>query len=251
MNRPFDAHFPTVANTPENRSKNVLAYQDTIKGTRTVLQASQMEKQPYEISFLGDTFVVYPNVFSPKYFSDSKQFAEHLPIKQGDEVLEIGPGTGVISITAMKRGTGRVVAVDINPDAVANTLENVRRFGLEKNIDVRLGDSYDAVNESEKFDVIFWNLPFGFVEEENLSALEKSVFDPEYKSTERFIREAHKYLKPNGHLYLGFSTTLGKLDMLTGIANDAGYNLRVLYKAESTEVHPVSYEIIEAVQKQL
>jgi release factor glutamine methyltransferase len=241
----FQAKTPTLPNTLPNGS---ISYEDFLEGTRQILQKSQEEKGPYQVLVAGKEFVVNKNVFSPKYFNDTELFALNLPIKPGDEVLEIGPGTGAVSITALYHGATYVTAIDINPDAVQNTQENIQKHGFEDRMTVEQGDIYKGLRQDKKFDVIFWNTPFGFVTETTLTDLEKSVWDAGYKATERYIKEASQYLKPGGRFYLGFSSTLGKTDMLRRLALEAGYSLKVVFEAESTEVHPVKFEIFEAVR---
>jgi release factor glutamine methyltransferase len=222
------------------------SYEDFLQGTKKVLDQSKKEKEPYTVSVAGNEFLVLPNVFSPKYFHDTELFALNLPVGHGMEMLEIGPGTGAISITAALKGAKRVLAIDINPDAVENTRLNIERHGLDGRVEVRLGDLYEPLKEDEKFDVIFWNTPFGLVHED-VPNLEKAVYDPGYKSTERFIKEAKMHLKPDGKLLIGFSTTLGRLDLVQKFLKDAGFTMRTLYEAESVETHPVKFEIFEAI----
>lgn len=235
----------------ENKDKNLkpIEYKDYIEGTRQVLEQSKKEKEPYIVAVSGKEYVVFPNVFSPRYFNDTELFAENLPVREGEEMLEVGPGTGIISITAIQKGAAKVLAVDINPVAVKNTRENIKRYNLQDKIEVRQGDVYSAVKSDEKFDTIFWNTPFGFVEDKNLPDLEKSVYDSQYKSTEKFIREAKAHLKEGGRLLIGFSTTLGKLDLLKKFAEETGFDLNLIYEVESEEVHPVKFEIFEAKQR--
>lgn len=231
--------------TQENKPEKELGYEDYLEGTRQVLEESKNEKEPYEVTVLGRTFIVLPNVFSPKYFNDTELFAEHLPVSEGEDILEIGPGTGAISITAAYRGAKKVVAIDINPDAVKNTALNIKKHQMEDRVEVRQGDLYDALAEGENFDTIFWNTPFGLVEGD-VPDLEKAVYDPGYKSTERFIKEARKHLKEGGRVLIGFSSTLGRVDLLQNFAEDAGLDLELIYEEESEEVHPVKFEIFEA-----
>ena len=84
------------------------------------------------------------------------------------------------------------------------------------------------------------------VENENISDLEKAVYDPGYKATERFIKEAKEHLKKDGRILIGFSTTLGRLDLLQKFSEEAGLTLDLLYEAESEETHPVKFELFEA-----
>ena len=48
----------------------------------------------------------------------------------GETVLDYGCGSGILAIAALKLGAGRVVGVDIDPDAVAIAATNARRNGV-------------------------------------------------------------------------------------------------------------------------
>lgn len=231
----------------ENRisMKKNLEYKDYIEGTRKLLEQSKTETETYQVSVSGRDFIVLPNVFSPKYFNDTELFANNLPVRNGEELLEIGPGTGAISVIAVYKGAKRVLAIDTNPDAVKNTQINIQLHNMKEKIDVRHGNLFESLSPNEKFDTIFWNTPFGFVENERVSDLEKAVYDPGYKSTEKFIKEAKGNLRQGGRVLIGFSTTLGRLDLLQKFAEEAGMLLHLLYEVESEETHPVKFEIFE------
>ncbi len=228
------------------KSKRQLEYQDYVNATQQILDQSKLETVPYKIKVAGKEFIIYPNVFSPKYFHDTKIFAENLPVKEGEEMLEIGPATGVVSIMAAYRGARKVLAIDINPDAVKNTKANIELHQMKDKVEVRQGDLYSPLLPKEKFDTIFWNTPFGFVENKDIPDLEKAVFDPGYVSTEKFITEAKQHLKQDGRLLIGFSTTLGRYDLLQQFVEKAHLSLRSISKTVSEEIHPVTFEIFEA-----
>jgi release factor glutamine methyltransferase len=222
------------------------SYKEYIKGTAKVIRESEKESEKYEIEILGRKFVVYPNVFSPKYFFDTEFFAKELPVQKDKNFLEIGSGTGAISVFAIINGAKHVTAIDINPAAVKNTKENAKLNEVKDKITVLQGDIYSPLSEDDKFDTIFWNTPFGYIEED-VTVLEKAVFDPEYKSTKKFIFEAKNHLKKNGRLLIGFSTTLGKFEILEEFLNQAGFKFKCLAKTKSVETHPVLFELFEAV----
>ena len=207
----------------------------------------EAEAEPYRVTVSGKEFVVFPNVFSPKYFNDTELFTDNFPVRDGEEMLEIGPGTGAISILAVYKGAGKVLAIDINPDAVKNTQANIELHSMQGKVEVRPGNLYEPLKPNEEFDTIFWNTPFGFVEDENVPDLEKAVYDPAYKSTEKFIEEAKQHLKKGGRVLIGFSTTLGRLDLLQNFCAEAGLSLKLLYEVKSKETHPVKFEIFEAL----
>lgn len=75
----------------------------------------------------------------------------------GAHVLDVGSGSGVLSIAAAKLGAARVDAVDIDPAAVVATADNARRNGVA--VSVRLG-SIDAA-PAVAVDVIVSNLTVG------------------------------------------------------------------------------------------
>lgn len=74
-------------------------------------------------------------------------------LRQGATVLDVGCGTGVLSIAAAKLGAGQVVAVDVDPDAVA-----VTRANADAN-DVALDTAIGSVELiGDRADVVLANL---------------------------------------------------------------------------------------------
>lgn len=76
-------------------------------------------------------------------------------VGEGDRVLDVGCGSGLLSILAAHRGAARVVAVDIAEAAREATLDNAARNGVAEAIDV----STTPVDEiSGRFDVVLANI---------------------------------------------------------------------------------------------
>lgn len=216
-----------------------------LAGTAKVLKDSQRETDKYQVEVLGKPFVVYPNVFSPKYFFDTEFFAKEIPFREDEDFLEVGSGTGVIAVMAALKGAKRVVAVDINLDAVENTKENAKLHGVADKVEVLQGDVYEPLGDS-RFDTIFWNTPFGYIEQEDITVLEKAVFDPGYKSTKKFVEGASAHLKPDGRLLIGFSKTLGHYEELESLLRQEGFILKQLAEIKSVETNPVTFGLFEA-----
>jgi ribosomal protein L11 methyltransferase len=78
---------------------------------------------------------------------------EHL--RFGQSVLDYGCGSGILAIAAKKLGAGRVVAIDIDPDALEVSSRNARENGVM--VDVLLPDELP----SEGFDVVVANILAG------------------------------------------------------------------------------------------
>jgi len=71
-------------------------------------------------------------------------------VRPGDEVIDVGTGSGVLSIAAAKLGAKHVLALDLDPVAVSSAKENSRLNGLEETITVELSDLLQAIRTQEK-----------------------------------------------------------------------------------------------------
>lgn len=76
----------------------------------------------------------------------------------GGTVLELCSGTGAVGASLAQRGS-RVVAVDINPVAVRNTLINCRNLGVADRVDALVGDLF-APLRGDVFDLVVMNPPY-------------------------------------------------------------------------------------------
>ena len=62
-------------------------------------------------------------------------------VEPGALVADLGAGSGVLAIAAAKLGAARVVAIEMDPDAIGNALENVERNGVAAQVTVLQGDA--------------------------------------------------------------------------------------------------------------
>ncbi len=130
-----------------------------------------------------------------------------LDINPGEKVLELGCGTGLLSIAAAKLGASRVVATDLDPRALEAADRNVRANSVQGVVEVRAGSWYEAVEsgvlpstEGEEFDVIIATPP---------QTPGPAPFGPKYggpdgtRHISAVIRGAPKFLNPrHGRLWL-------------------------------------------------
>ncbi len=134
---------------------------------------------------------------------DSFLFADNLILKPEYEVLEIGPGTGIISLTASKI-VKKVTCIDINPKAVLCTTKNIKKNNI-KNVTVLEGDLFEPIGK-QKFDLILFNTPYLPTDEMDITddLLNKAWDGGEdgRETINRFLNEIKNHLKPKGIVQL-------------------------------------------------
>jgi ribosomal protein L11 methyltransferase len=70
-------------------------------------------------------------------------------ISEGDHVIDVGTGSGVLAIGAKLLGAAKVLALDLDPVAVTCANENVVLNKMDKDIEVRLSDLLGILEEDE------------------------------------------------------------------------------------------------------
>ena len=74
----------------------------------------------------------------------------------GVTVLDVGTGTGILAIGAVKLGAKHVVGIDIDEWSLDNGIENAKRNNVQEQIEIRIG-SMDVVRENH-FDIVLANI---------------------------------------------------------------------------------------------
>lgn len=156
------------------------------------------------------------NVYVPA--EDSYLLADNLLIKEGQSVLEIGTGSGIVAMYASKL-TDEITVTDINFDACRLAEKNFRENGIE-NIEILFGNMFEPV-KNRKFDVILFNTPYLPTEEgEVLEDTINYAFDGGLngrKVIDVFLNEVGNHLNEGGIVQLIQSSLSGNeetLDML-------------------------------------
>ncbi|MEA3229492.1 MAG: HemK2/MTQ2 family protein methyltransferase [archaeon] len=121
-------------------------------------------------------------------------------LNKGLRVLEIGCGSGIVSV-ALSKTVGSIVACDINPYAVKLTEKNIQKNKI-KNVKVIKSDLFDGVKG--KFDLIIFNTPYlpQSVDEKVTGYINKAWDGgcDGRKVIDRFLLEAPPHLFENGFL---------------------------------------------------
>ncbi|MGZ3924048.1 MAG: methyltransferase [Flavisolibacter sp.] len=109
-------------------------------------------------SYRGVSLEVPPEVFHPGFFFSTRLLLRYVAREQleGKSFLELGAGSGLISIYAAKRGAD-VVATDINPVALQSIENNAELNEVE--IGIVYSDVFDRIIP-QAFDFIIINPPY-------------------------------------------------------------------------------------------
>lgn len=157
--------------------------------------------------FYGRRFNVLEDVLIPR--QDTELSIEVLLdiIKNNkiNNMLEIGCGTGIVSITIDLESDIDVTGLDISPQAIKNTTINKNKFN--SNIKIIESDLFDKVNDN--FDIIYSNPPY--IKTKEIENLQVEVREHEPRLAldggedglvfyRKIVKESIDYLKENGFL---------------------------------------------------
>jgi predicted RNA methylase len=155
-------------------------------------------------------------VFNPTnqiYLNLFHQALKSHPHTRGS-LLDIGTGTGILSIISSLSGFKQIDATDINPWAIECAQENFKILRLS-NISTHLSDSFPSGNK--KYDAIVFNPPWMSLEDEGTSTLDKAIFDQGHQFYDNVMKKAKNYMNgENARLYLIYSN----LSQLFGIEKE-------------------------------
>ncbi|MBA3045466.1 MAG: methyltransferase [Candidatus Thermoplasmatota archaeon] len=122
-------------------------------------------------------------------------------VSEGQRVLEMGTGSGIIALHCAKAGC-RTTAADISPDAVKCARENAEINGLA--MEIIESDLFENINE--KFNAIIFNPPYlSGQDSEGLTDSEKRPLvggEKGHEISARFLEVAPRFLAPGGRIYL-------------------------------------------------
>lgn len=79
-------------------------------------------------------------------------------VQNGDHVVDVGTGSGILAVAAAKLGASRVLALDLDPVAVSSARENIRLNGLDNVITVRESDLLSVVKRTDDPDSAFTSI---------------------------------------------------------------------------------------------
>ncbi len=137
---------------------------------------------------------------------------EEIPPRGEKRGLEVGPGSGVISLSLLaERPELQMAAVELSSEAAALTRENAERLQVADRLELREGDLFLPLDAGERFDLVVSNPPY--VASEVIATLEPEVRDHDphlaldggalgLEILRRIVEEAGEWLVPGGLLAL-------------------------------------------------
>jgi ribosomal protein L11 methyltransferase len=85
-------------------------------------------------------------------------------VRMGDRVLDVGSGSGILSIAAVRLGASEVVAIENDPDANLNAGDNLRVNGVHRGVTIVEADADPhLLRELGPFDLIVANILSGVI----------------------------------------------------------------------------------------
>lgn len=161
---------------------------------------------------------------------DTFLLIDNLLVKENDEVLEVGCGTGIVSIAASVTARN-VTSVDINPYAIKCTEANIKLNNRE-NITVFLSDLFENIDK--KYDLILFNTPYLPVpeDEHDPDDIYSKAWDggaDGRQTINKFLKEVPNYLKTNGKLQL-VQSSLSDNDKTLDYLNNNGFEAKITGK---------------------
>lgn len=152
------------------------------------------------MKYNGIEYTECSEVYPPA--EDTFLLIDNLMVESSDKVLEIGTGTGLVSISASFK-CSEVTSTDINPYAIKCAKNNIK-LNARDNITLIESDLFENIND--QYDLILFNTPYlPVIEEEHVDDDYSKAWDGGENGREvidKFIKEAPQYLKKDGKIQL-------------------------------------------------
>ncbi|KAF8818695.1 peptide chain release factor N(5)-glutamine methyltransferase [Rickettsia endosymbiont of Cardiosporidium cionae] len=202
-------------------------------------------KEFYNRFFFVNNKVLVPRndseILITSAINEYKKYSNDQEIK----LLEIGTGSGIISITLaleLQNQRLKITSTDISNKILELAKKNAR-YHNTKNIHFIKSNIWQKINSENKFTAIITNPPYVARNEKNLMSKETKLYEPSnslYAKNngiyfyQKIISKIDLYLQPKGLLYLEIS--FNKLTTILKLLKE--YNLEILDILYDIQNHP-------------
>ena len=179
------AYLPIDATTDDRRARidmglRLISYLHPIPPLKErVLQDREWELQEFEPVRVGKRLVIAPEgstwdetpedivikldpglAFGTGHHPTTRMCMLYLEktVSQGCRVLDLGCGTGILTLAAFKLGAGAVAGLDIETDAIKSSYENLGKNGLADKANFAEGSLPNKIAPDGTFDVTVANI---------------------------------------------------------------------------------------------
>lgn len=139
-------------------------------------------------------------------------------IQGGEEVIDVGTGSGILAIGAIKLGAKHVLALDLDPVAVSSALANTQLNGLEQQITVKESDLLSVLDGNDPS--LGVKLPVKVVVANILAEI-----------ILLFIEDVYKALEPGG-IYIASGIWKNKEQVVEEALTAAGFTIQDKHRDE-------------------
>lgn len=178
----------------------------------------------------GIKIVKGKNVFYPH--KDTILLAKSILGYSGKELLEVGTGSGFISIYLSKNAKS-IDATDINPFSI-NLAKKNAKLNNSKNITFYLTDLFPL---NKTYDLIVANLPY--TNHPAKDVVEKSVWDKEHNTLKNFLKNVKKYLNNSGKIFLSWAE-FADFDYFESLLKENNFSYNVVDEVLPYRVYQLS-----------
>lgn len=180
------------------------------------------------IRIAGFELTIGPTVYDPRYYRAPAFFAQFIGglNLSGKTVADVGTGSGLQALAAARAGAAKVVAVDINPSAVATAAANARANGFDERVSAITSDLLSATTPEPHFDVILSNPPFCDGKAWDIADRAWRA-GPQYRDITPLFSQARSRLAPDGVMYLILSSHTD-LEFVGAVIQRTGFDLRIV-----------------------
>jgi tRNA1Val (adenine37-N6)-methyltransferase len=156
-------------------------------------------------------FNVYHHKSSMKVGTDAVLLACLSPLENSEDILEIGCGSGIISLIAAQRSLANITAIDIHEDSVLQATENFKNSPWSGRINCHhISIQEFSKKEDRKYDAIISNPPFFIDSLKSPDENRNLARHNHHLSQLELLQSARQLLKPKGILSLILPLTEGE-----------------------------------------